>query len=233
MEPDARQANATRVRLIDLRVGADRPSVHFAGRLSAILTEPGSRQAAAQAIALTVAGPRPDDADGSVEVEGAVVSVRTLPSPLLPPGAPILVDRPGLVAQWQAWCARRRDEVAIAHASARLDRHRIEASLEQARARTAPSPESDPHAGLRARIAGLLEPADREETPPLPEGQLLADAWAAHQALVRASAAVDEVPARELARLEQRVDDARKTLAALPQAPPDDVCRHSERSHRA
>ena len=41
------------------------------------------------------------------------------------------------------------------------------------------------------------------------------------------------MPARELARLEQRVDDARKTLAALPQAPPDDVCRHIERSHRA
>ena len=233
MERDARQANATRVRLIDLRVGPHRPSVHFAGRLSAILTEPGSRRAAAHAIALTVAGPRPDDADGSVEVEGVVVSVRTLPSPLLLPGAPVLVDRSGLAAQWQAWCARRRDELAIAHASARLGRHRIEAALEQARTRPAASPPTDPYAGLRARIAALLEPADSEETPPLPEGQLLADAWAAHQALVRASAAADDVPARELARLEQRVDDAQKRLAALPQAPPDDVCRHIERSHRA
>jgi hypothetical protein len=150
MEPDARQANpAARVRLIDLRVGSDRPSLHFGARLSAILTEPGSRRAAAHAIAATVAGPRPDDADGSVEVDGAVVSVRTLPSPLLPPGAPILVDREVLIAQWQAWCARRRDELAIAHASGRLDRHRIEVSLEQARARPAAAPEPAPDAASR------------------------------------------------------------------------------------
>jgi len=253
MKPVARQANpAARVRLIDLRVGAERPSLHFGARLSAILTEPGSRSVAAHAIAVTVAGPRPDDADGSVEVDGAVVSVRTLPSPLLPPGAPILVDREVLVARWHAWCARRRDELAIAHASGRLDRHRIEASLEQARARPAaaepasdeaepavpPSPPAGPaavpdaNASRRVRIAALLESADAEETPPLPEGQFLADAWAAHMVLVRACAADDEVPQRELERLEQRVDDARRALADLPHGPPEDVCAHIERSHR-
>ena len=254
MEPDARQANpAARVRLIDLRVGSDRPSLHFGARLSAILTEPGSRRAAAHAIAVTVAGPRPDDADGSVEVDGAVVSVRTLPSPLLPLGAPILVDRAVLVAQWQAWCARRRDELAIAHASGRLDRHRIEASLEQARARPAAAPEPAPdeaeremepspamipaaepdaQAELRVRLAALLESADAEEMPPLPEAQFLADAWAAHMVLVRACAADDEVPQRELERLEQRVDEARRALADLPQAPSEGVCAHLERSHK-
>jgi hypothetical protein len=200
-----------------------------------------------------VAGPRPDDADGSVEVNGAVVSVRTLPSPLLSPGAPILVDRAVLIAQWKAWCARRRDELAIAHASGRLDRHRIEVSLEQARARpaaapepapdeaeaeTEPSPpvgpaaETDAHAELRVRIAALLDSADAEEVPPLPEAQFLADAWAAHMVLVRACAADDEVPQRELERLEQRVDEARRALADLPQAPPEDVCAHLERSHK-
>jgi hypothetical protein len=255
MEPDVRQANpAARVRLIDLRVREGRPSVHFGDRLSAILTEPGSRPAAAEAVALTVAGPRPDDADGSVEVNGAVVSVRTLPAQLLPPGAPILVDRAVLGAQWQAWCARRRDELAIAHASWRLERHRIEASLEQARARPAGppageaegaepasesepepagvSPDPDEYAEARARVAALLGPADAEEMPPLPEGQLLADAWAAHAALVRACMADDEVPAGELEQLERDVDEARRALADLPQAPPDDVRAHIERSHR-
>ena len=118
MEPDSSQVNpAARLRLIDLRVAADRPNVHFGGRLSAILTEPGSRDGAARAIAVTVAGPRPDDADGSVEVAGELVSVRTLPSPLVPAGDPILIDTPGLGAHWQAWCARRRDALAVAHAS--------------------------------------------------------------------------------------------------------------------
>jgi hypothetical protein len=242
MEPDARHANRTaRIRLIDLRVAADRPSIHFGDRVSAILTEPGSRAAAAHSIAATVAGPRPPEADGSVEVGGAVVSVRTLPSPLLPPGAPILIDRAGLAAQWKAWCARRRDDLAIAHASARLVRHRIEASIEQARARpTGPAPgagddrpETGAQAGLRVRLAALLEDADGEEAPHLPEAQLLADAWAAHAALVRASAADDEVPASELDRLEQRVDDARRRLASLPEAPPEHLCAHIVRSHRA
>ena len=236
MEPDARQANpAARVRLIDLRVGSDRPSLHFGARLSAILTEPGSRRAAAHTIAATVAGPRPDDADGSVEVDGAVVSVRTLPSPLLPPGAPILVDREVLAAP-VAGVVRPAPRRAgdRGHASGRLDRHRIEVSLEQARARpaaapepapdeaepeTEPSPSTVPASGarrarteLRVRIAALLEPADGEDTPPLPEAQFLADAWAAHMVLVRLCAADDEVPQRELERLEQRVDEARRAL---------------------
>jgi len=50
-------------------------------------------------------------------------------------------------------------------------------------------------------------------------------------ALVRACAADDEVPQRELERLEQRVDEARRALADLPQAPPESVCAHLERSH--
>ena len=253
MELDVRQANpAAPIRLIDLRAGEGRPSIHFGDRLSAILTEPGSRRTAAEAIALTVAGPRPAGADGSVEADGKVVSVRTLPERLLPPGAPIMVDRAVLEAQWQAWCAHRRDELAVAHASWRLERHRIEASLEQARARPSmaaaepesaepaadpepalESPEPDERAELRARVAALLGPADGdEEFPLLPEGQLLADAWAAHAVLVRACAADDEVPARELERLEQQVDDARRALADLPQAPPDHVRAHIERAHR-
>lgn len=252
MEPDSPQANPTgKLRLIDLRAGADRPNVHFAKRLGAILTEPGSRTAAARAIALTVAGPRPDDADGSVEVGGDIVSVRTLPSPLVPAGAPVLVDEAVFDARWQAWCARRCDELAIAHASGRLERHRIDAALEQAQARppapmepeaeepsgldAAPEP-GEPDSGdaeLRARVGALLQLPDGEEMPRLPEGQLLADAWDAHAVLVRACAAVDEVPGHDLAPLEQRVDDARKALAELPSSLPEEVREHIERSHQA
>ena len=49
-------------------------------------------------------GPRPADAGGPIEFDGNVVSVRSLPSPMLPRRAPTVVDRDILRAEWRV-CA--------------------------------------------------------------------------------------------------------------------------------
>src|SRR6185503_5000705 len=103
--------------------------------------------------------------------------------------------------------------LAVEHASRRLERHRIAAALERSGqdgdetvVDEEPVQEVDP---LKVRLAGLLDPADRDAAPPLPEGQLLADAWDAHSALVRARGAADITAAAALEPLERRVDRAR------------------------
>ncbi len=249
MEPDSRQPGA-RLRLIDVRVSSDRANLHLGGRLAGVLTEPPSRREAARLIAATIVGPRPDEADGSIEVDGQLVSVRTLPSPMLAPGAPALVDRSVLADRVQAWCARRRDELAIEHASLRLERHRIEAALERARDRPpAPPPsvappsveapvDNAPAAGdgapdpARAHVEALLEALDALESRPLPEGALLADAWAAHLTLVRVREAVDAEPAEGIEALEDRVNAARRAVAAASSTLSDAARQQIEQCHR-
>jgi hypothetical protein len=241
MEPDSRQPDAAdRLRLLDIRLRPDGPTVRFVTRLAAVLTEPAARRSAARVIAGTVAGPRPESVDGSVEVGGEIVSVRTLPVPVLEPDAPILVDRSLVAAEWGAWCARRRDELAVEHASRRLERHRIDAALERAGQEPAPSAtvvapdpqtpdeERDP---VRLRLRALLDPPDRDVPPPLPEGQLLADAWDAHAALVHVRDAADVTAASALEPLERRVDHARQVVAEMPRAVPVEVQEQIERCH--
>jgi hypothetical protein len=236
MEPDARQTDVGRVELLDIRLHADGPTVRFGGRLAAVLTQPSARAGVSHLIASAVAGPCPEGVDGSVVAAGEIMSVRALPAPQLPAGAPILVDRPLVGAEWAAWCAARRDELAVEHASRRLERHRIAAALERSGQETDEPAldterqvdELDPR---RARLAALLDPADRDPAPPLPEGQLLADAWDAHSALVRARGAADITAAAALDPLERRVDRARQILAAIPKPVPVEVQEHIERRH--
>ena len=134
MEPDIRPPDtSTRLRLVDLRVNAERGNVHLGGRLAGVMTGPHNRSAAARRIAATIAGPRPSDADGSVDLAGDVVSVRSLPDPLLPRGAPIVITRELVRECWQGTCTRLRDELAATHATCRLEGYRIDAALERAR----------------------------------------------------------------------------------------------------
>jgi hypothetical protein len=234
MEPDSRKPDADRLRLLDVRLRTDGPTVRFDGHLAAVLTRPSARAGVAHLIAAAVAGPCPDGVDGSVAVGGEIVSVRTLPSPRLPAGDPILVDRPLVAAAWAAWCAGRRDELAAEHASRRLERHRIAAALE----RSGQEPEEagdaevrvDELDPLRVRLAVLLDPGP-DRPAPLPEGQLLADAWDAHSALVRAHGAADITAAAALEPLERRVDRARRAVAEMPRPVQAEVQVQIERCH--
>src|SRR6187397_489453 len=147
MEFDSRNSDTTaRLRLVDVRLNAGETSLHFGGGLAGVYTATADRSAAAHQIVATVTGPRPADAAGSVDINGRVVSVHSLPPLPLPPSAPAVLDRDDLSAHWQALCARRRGDLAATHASRRLERHRISAALDRA----------------RARDAGRLEPAGRQ-----------------------------------------------------------------------
>ena len=137
MHPDTPPSDRPpRLRLVDIRVSPGR-QLHLGGKLAGVLTESPDRSAAAHWIASTIAGPRPPESDGSIDIDGTLVSVHSLPSPMLSPGVPRVVDRELLRMQWRASCGRRRDELAATHASYRLERYRIEAALER-RARPRP-----------------------------------------------------------------------------------------------
>ncbi|MGO9875024.1 MAG: hypothetical protein ACLPVY_14615 [Acidimicrobiia bacterium] len=261
MDPDTRPPDQhSRLRVVDLRVGPGR-ELHLGGHLAGILADSRERSAAASWISATVAGPRPADADGSIDVDGTVVSVHTLPSPMLAPGQPRVVDQGLLWTQWRSSCARRRDELAAAHASHRLERYRIEAALERARTRpaastprpepaprpepdraaelpsgpepeTGPEGEPDDNAALRSQVQSLIASLDVLPAAPLPEGALLADAWDAHAALVRVRDGLDALPSADVETLEQRVDAARASVAETSAGISDQARLQIEECHR-
>ena len=203
------------------------------------------------------------------------MSVWALPPVLLPEDAPAVVDARVVHAQWREWLRGRRETVAAAHASCRLEGYRIDAALEQARDRlplpgaaplpvdpappvaaapeaqpapveVAPAPEpapvdwtQPPDAGTRTRskLRALLDELDATSAVPLPEGVLLADAWDAHAALLRARAAADELgadtTAADIAAHEQRVNAARAAIESIPRGVADDARLRIEQCHRA
>jgi hypothetical protein len=145
MDPDTRPPeHPTRLRIVTIRVRPGR-DLHLGGQLAGILADSRDRAGAAYWISSTVAGPRAGETDGSIDVDGTVVSLHTLPSPMLAPGQLRVVDQGLLWTQWRSSCARRRDELAASHASHRLERYRIEAALERARNRPGvPAPRVEP-----------------------------------------------------------------------------------------
>jgi hypothetical protein len=149
--------------LIDINVDAARGHIHFGPHLSGVLAPRSERSAAARHIATTVAGPRPDDAGGRVELDGRACSVWALPAEVLPPGVPPVVDHEIVLEQWRAAWARRRDEIAAAHASCRLEGYRIDAALERALDRlplaSAPTRITDPHTSAAIAPATPQAPA--------------------------------------------------------------------------
>jgi len=251
MEFDSRNSDTTaRLRLVDVRLNAGETSLHFGGGLAGVYTATADRSAAAHQIVATVTGPRPADAAGSVDINGRVVSVHSLPPLPLPPSAPAVLDRDDLSAHWQALCARRRGDLAATHASRRLERHRIAAALDHARAREAgrlepaePQPWSAAitvdsaglpvparaSAELRAQIRALMKSIDALSTAPSPEAMALADAWDAHTELLRARAAA---PVVDLGTAEERVRRARMGVAMTSGGVPEATRDEIDRRHR-
>ena len=94
MDSEARNpADTTRLRLVDLRVDGEH-LLHFGGGFSVVLAGNGTRSAAARAIASTIVGPRPTGASGAIDIAGSLVSVWSLPAPLLPLDAPMRLNNP-------------------------------------------------------------------------------------------------------------------------------------------
>jgi hypothetical protein len=235
--------------LVDVRLGAGESSLHFGGGLAGVYTAGSDRSAAAHQIVATVIGPRPADAAGSVDINGRVISVHSLPPLPLPPSAPAVLDRHDLSAHWQALCARRRGELAATHASRRLERHRISAALDRARARDAGRLEpagrqpwsaviagstgslgpGGASADLRAQIRALMQSIDALSTTPSPEAMALADAWDAHTELLRARAAAPPV---DLGAAEERVRRARMGVAMTAGGVPEEARDEIDRRHR-
>jgi hypothetical protein len=251
MEFDARNTDSTaRLRLVDVRLRAGESSLHFGGGLAGVLTATSDRSAAAHQIVTTVMGPRSADAAGSVDVNGRVVSVHSLPPMPLPPSAPAVLDRDDLSAHWQALCARLRGELAASHASCRLERHRVAAALDRTRAREAarggpaeqqpwsaavaidhtyPATGAGASAELRAQIRALMRSIDGLSSTPSPEALALADAWDAHTELLRSLAAARPV---DLGPAEERLERARVSLAMTAGGVPDEVRDEIDRRHR-
>ena len=165
MDTERRQPVAgSRLRLLDVRVDGDRGQLNFGHHLSGVIAGTQDRSDAARWIAATVVGPRPAGSAGSIEVDGSIVSVSSLPSPLLPLSAPRLVDSAVIRAQWHALCLRHRDEIAAAHAAGRLDSYRIDAALDRARERMWPT--------LGATQSQVVEPEPQRVEPPVIEPQV-------------------------------------------------------------
>jgi hypothetical protein len=251
MDLNARNTDSSaRLRLVDVRLRSGEASLHFGGGLAGVYTATADRTSAAQQIVATVMGPRPVDTAGSVDINGRVVSVHSLPPLPLPPSAPAVLDRDDLSAHWHALCARRRGDLAATHASRRLERYRIAAALDRARAREAgrrepaePEPWSpsvtvdhthpvspaDAAANLRAQIRALMQSIDALSSMPSPEALALADAWDAHTELLRARAAA---PPIDLDQAEERVKHARTAVTMNSGSVSDELRDRIDRSHQ-
>ena len=229
MQPDT----STRLRLVEVRTPGG--NLRLGGGLASILAAPAARSAAARWIATSVAGPRPEGADGTIEIAGRFVSVRSLPSPLLAPSAPCVIGREMLRAHWQAAWTARRDALAATHASRRLARHRAEAALEVARRRAEelaaridvlgpPEPESD-----EPEIPVALSPPPAPEPMPAPEPISVStpdpDDLAARAAMTSMLEALDELlpsPSPHALALADEWDARYEGFAAMPPPTPDD-----------
>jgi len=212
---------STRLRLVEVQTPGG--ALPLGGGFACVLASPSARSAAARWIATTVVGPRPSGADGTIEIAGRFVSARSLPSPLLPPSAPSVLGQEALRAQWRLVWAQRRDELAAAHASRRLARHRSEAAYERARARLpAPAPiaPAEPVAVARPRppVDGYgprIDEINRQlltlEAVPIPAALALADEWERHVA--QAPPPPSPPPPPDLDDLFARVQAARAAMS--------------------
>ncbi len=253
MDSEARNPDTARLRLVDLRIDGEH-LLHFGGGLSCVLAENGTRSTAAHAIAYTIVGPRPSGASGAIDVAGTLVSVWSLPSPMLPPDAPVVVDPELVRAIFNATLARRRGELAAAHAAAALDGHRIDAELaalgvqpsvegvltESAEPDPDPAAQSaDPDAALAVfmqsvqtygRVEWLVAALEPE---PMAEALHLAVLVDSNVAMTHARNALGDDGQMDVDAAERRFKLARIEVAIASGAVGPDERREIERRHRA
>lgn len=192
----ARLSTATRLRLMDLSLSGTRAD--FGGGLARVFVSGSDRTPVANAISTAVIGPRPAGVSGTIEIAGRLVDLQTLPAPLLRPSAAPLVDRPLLDDLWHEVCAQRRGRIVAAHASRRLLRDQVAASLDRARARAREMEE--------ASVA-------RREAEPVRMVPIVDEATPELQATLGAYHDLDEVPVPEALALADEFDE----LAARPE----------------
>ena len=219
MHSEARNPDTARLRLVDLRVDGEH-LLHFGGGLSCVLARNGSRTSAAYVIAQTVVGPRPTGSSGAIDIGGTLVSVWSLPSPMLPDGAPVVIDRDLVRSFFAASLAPLRAQLAAAHGVCALDGQRIAGELAalgagpaiEAVLEEAPDPEPDPESGTRTAhnpdeaLACFMEQVQLYsnveslvaalEPQPMPEAVRLAELIDANRAMARARATIWETTAR-------------------------------------
>ena len=209
---------STRLRLVMLRTG--RGEAEFGEGLVCVPVPPDTCTEVAHTIANSVIGPRADDVDGTIEIAGRLVSLRTLPAPLLRPSAAPTVDRLMLDDLWREICAQRRGRVESAHADRRLLNYRSAAALDAARRRAAavvaeleaPRAAGAPVSVVAAelppddvtpRLVSLCDWIDALEPVESPEALALAEAFDELQAA--AEATDDDLDVGDLEELESRV----------------------------
>ncbi len=231
---------ATRLRLFTLEMPDG--MLDLGGEIACIATDAPTRPFAAESIARAVIGPRRREIDGTIEIAGRFVALKSLPAPLLRPSAPALVNRAMFEEWWRVISARQRADVEAAHAQRRLDRHRTDAAIERARSRAnAPAARatsappvpvavtmSEPQATpalvvdtVTPVVVAILEAFDQLGPVPSPAALALAEAF---DELNTTTAQPGMAPSEiDLVAAEQRVENARHALAGiaggmLPQA---------------
>jgi hypothetical protein len=219
-----------------------------------VLAGNGTRSIAARAIACTIVGPRPSGASGAIDLDGSLVSVWSLPTPLLPQGAPVVVDPDLVRALWQESSARQRSKLAADHAACMFEGHRIEAELEQLGARR-PDDEADAAPVVAAVPAtAAVDEQDREvatfmesvktygrveallaalEPEPLPEALHLAELVDANTALSRQREELGDGGDVDLEAADRRLKMARIEAALTSGAVGHEQRYKIERRHRA
>jgi hypothetical protein len=223
---DRRSRDATRLRLLTLR--SNGAETVFGGGLACVPVPRDARTNVAHAIANAVIGPRPAGLDGTIDIAGTLVSLQTLPGPLLRPSATPTVDRPLLDDLWQEICAHRYYRLQSAHSSRRLLREEAADALADARNRECERATrvDDAAADLETLLAA------HDDLVPAPSGDALAladefDAFAALPPVVTAEPVDIDLPA-----LESRVATARFALAATAGIVHAIARSHIEECHR-
>jgi hypothetical protein len=254
MDSQARNpADTPRLRLVDLRVDGEH-LLHFGGGFSCVLAGNGNRTMAARAIAYTIVGPRPSGASGAIDLDGSLVSVWSLPTPLLPRDAPVVVDPDLVRSLWQESAMRRRGELAAAHATGMLEAQRIEAALDALGAHRADVAENALPRAIGASDGANASDQDQEvarfmesvktyglvesliaglEPEPLPEALHLAELVDANAALTRQHDEIGDGVDVDFEAAERRLKLARIEAALTSGTVGPEHRFEIERRHRA
>ena len=216
----SRLAPGARLRLVSLRIAGSQMS--FGPGLACVSVDARIRPKVALGLARAVSGPRPAGTDGIVEIAGRLVTLSSLPAPLLRASAASVVDRALLDDLWHDLCTYRRAGLERAQAERRLLRRRDAAALARthdrareldARVAAAPDPPSDE---ITPRIELLLDTIER--LAPVASAQALALADAFDELARRPSPPAERPAAADLAAAGLAAAHARVATARIAAA---------------